>query len=982
MTETRLRTAEPGDASFGALLRRARVAAVLTQERLAERARISSTGIAALESGRRRAPRATTVALLLDALDLDEPARIELIAAAAGERERSDSSPGVGRPGRSVIPDAPTAADRSEFLGRAAEARLLVDATAEHARVIMVAGEAGIGKTRLVREFIGTMEGRRLLWGQCTPHRLGSYEPFVGPIRSAVALLPGAAVRVGQLARLIPELDLSGVDRATSADHEVERRLLFDAAASLLQDLGPTVLVLDDLHWADSSSLALLAFLAAHPLLEDLTIVVTVRTTDLGGATASALADLRRRTKMRRIELRGLAADAVAELVQVIAGSDTTERLLSAVAVAADGNPLFVRELTEHLVTSGYGVDGTEAVVPERIPAPVGIRETLLERLGTVGDDAQRIVRTGAVLGRSFDPDLAADIAGVPRDRVLAATEDALLSGLVTEVSATEIVFTHGLVQSAVYDSLSARRRLDIHRRAALLLERRSGQATDSWTFDLARHWAAVAAEDPSASAAAAIWAHRAGDAASAAADIDRAIDQYERAARLWVEPTRDHVETLLSLGSVLSSLSRRDEADARFRAALGLAEAIGDGSLVARAAIGLAFTVRYGVVEPERVALLEKALSGLGPDDFVLRTMTAAMLKRQLGFDSSDAAYRRRQEAAAIVLDAVSRPELERELLLTLGTARDAIMVDDPQVLARLSRATIAIGEAERRLHVSAHGWYGQAWAALELADGHAWQEAVESFSTVAAELDLPFEQAVARTMAATTALIEGRYADAERLAAEAHAIGAGADPNADTTFLAATVIAGVDLGRGAAMVEMMRANHDELVGVPTFLAGFAATAALSGATELARELLDQHIETGLHAVRRDLEWLPVMGFLASTASRVGTPHVGRELYELLSEHPAAAVRVGAIAGWWGPTDHHLGGLCRRMGRVDEAERRLRRALRTSHSMRARPWRARSQLELAELLERRPGSAGEVSDLRAEAEATAAELGAPGLLE
>ena len=234
---------------------------------------------------------------------------------------------------------------------------------------------------------------------------------------------------------------------------------------------------------------------------------------------------------------------------------------------------------------------------------------------------------------------------------------------------------------------------------------------------------------------------------------------------------------------------------------------------------------------------------------------------------------------------------------------------------------------------------------------------------------------------MAATTALVEGRYGDAERLAAEAHAIGAGADPNADTIFLTATVIAGVDLGRGPALVELMRANQDQLVEVPTFMAGFAATAALSGATDLARELLDQHVDHGLRAVRRDLEWLPVMGFLASTASRVGTPDIGREIYDLLSEHPAAAVRVGPIAGWWGPTDHHLGGLCVRMGRLDEAERRLRRALRTSQSMRARPWQARSQLALAELLEHRPGSTGEVSDLRAAAEATVAELAAPGLL-
>ena len=108
-----------------------------------------------------------------------------------------------------------------------------------------------------------------------------------------------------------------------------------------------------------------------------------------------------------------------------------------------------------------------------------------------------------------------------------------------------------------------------------------------------------------------------------------------------------------------------------------------------------LASPVRYGHSDPELITLLERSVEWLDPDDAVLRTMAAAMLKRQLGFDPSEEASARRRAAAAVVLDAVSQPELSEDLLLTLGTARDAIMADDPVVLDRLSRETIRAGRA-----------------------------------------------------------------------------------------------------------------------------------------------------------------------------------------------------------------------------------------------------------------------------------------------
>ncbi len=975
---------------FGELLRRHRLAAVLTQERLAERAGISATGIAALEAGRRRAPRATTVALLLDALGLDGPDREALIAAATGAA--------VGEPPPATTLRPATAApvhDRTRFagnfagvqrrygfVGRHDELGRLGAAWERRVRVVIVAGEAGAGKTRLVGELAAAMpEDAVVLWGRCTQDRLGAYEPFVDPVRAIVESRRRDGIPVaGDLARLLPELagDPTWADAASVAEPGVERRLLFEAVAMLLADLGPTLLVLEDVHWADSASLSLLTHLAGDPRLTDLTMLATVRSTDQDRVNVGALAELRRHASIERVALAGLGADELAALVEEVAGGAAAPELVRAVAAATEGNPFFVEELTEHLLDGGGTVgEGVTTV-------PIGLRETLGHRLVLLSDDAQALLRSGAALGRRFPAALAGRLVDLPAERVVAAVEDALLSGLVTEASATVVSFSHALVQSAVYETTSAQRRLLLHRQAAEALEAAAELpgADDAAVFDVARHWALVAEADPQAAGRAAHWARRAGDAAMVATDVDEAIARYELAERMATGTTHERTETLLSLGAALSAIGRVEEADGRFRAALGLADELGDVALYGRAAIGLAATVRYGHSDPERIAALDSAIDRLGPDEGVLRPTAAAMLKRQLGFDVSESAYQRRQQAARLVLDAVTGDHLDGELLLSLGAARDSIVVDDPVVLGALSRQIIDVASSPRNLLVLANGWYGAAWSALELADRAGWDTARTSFTAIADELGLPYELALAATMAATTALMEGRYDDAERHAQRAFDLSAGTDPNAGAVQLTNAVLTGIDRGEAPSMVGLMSSAREELALVPTFMAGFAVTAARGGAPDLATELLDEQAAIGFDRVRRDLEWLPVIGFYSDACAVLGDTRHAATLHDLLAAHPARAVRVGPLAAYWGPVDHHLGALCRVLGRLDEAELRLRRAVDLSDRLGAAPWRARSQIELADVVEhtQRDGSRHEATALRDQAAATAAAVGATGI--
>jgi transcriptional regulator with XRE-family HTH domain len=317
---------------FGAVLRRHRLGAALTQERLAERAGISAAGVAALEAGRRRAPRLSTVALIVDALQLDDVSRDELVAAATNRVPGPDVLPGIGVANelRSVdMSSEPHGFSwRYSFVGREGELERMDDAWRRRSRFLLIQGGAGVGKTRLAAEFADSLRsaGVTTLWGRCTAERLGAYEPFVDPVRSILRDRPSATVGTGELLRLVPELADRVPSRPSYADPGVERRLLFEAVATLLAGPGPTLLVIDDLHWADGASLALLAHLAADRRLTDLVVLCTVRSTDLTAFTAGSLAELRRYGALERTSLDGLPAPELARLVGQIAGRTPRRR--------------------------------------------------------------------------------------------------------------------------------------------------------------------------------------------------------------------------------------------------------------------------------------------------------------------------------------------------------------------------------------------------------------------------------------------------------------------------------------------------------------------------------------------------------------------------------------------------------------------------------------------------------------------------------
>jgi transcriptional regulator with XRE-family HTH domain/tetratricopeptide (TPR) repeat protein len=973
--------------TFGTILRQLRIAAGLTQERLAERSGISATGVAALESGRRKSPRLNTVGLLCDALKLNDDQRAVLIVAATHNDtvvdEASIAAEGVAK----TAPESIRTRDRS-FVGRASELQTLQDAWGRKVKVALLLGEAGVGKSTLAEEFATDLAARdvSVLRGRSTPEQLGVYEAFIDPVRSALGRFDSKIpTRFRDLGRLVPGLFESGADLLvpSRSDPAVERRLLFETVSALFTSMGPTLLLLDDLHWADPGTLALLSFLMSQPDLSELMTVGTIRSTEVTPSTNAALAELRRHCTVERIQLTGLTKPHLAHMVSTLAGAEVSEALIEAVTKATNGNPLYIKELTEHLLHGGFDAARESPTVPD------GIRHTIELRVAGLSKEAQALLRGGAVLGQSFDVVVAGQLVELVEDGLLGAFEDALLSGLLVEQSASTAVFSHGLVATTVYAGTSQLRRVGLHRSAAIALADRD-PATSAEIVNVARHWAFVAQADPLARNTAAEWSVRAGDAAASSTAIDEAIACYERAALLWHEPTSAHADTLVRLGSAMTSIGRRSDGNEHLQRALHLADLADDASVFARAALGLAASVRYGFSDPQRILELEAAIAKLGPADTVLRPALLATLRRQLGFVNTPEADERRIAAAGHVADAVSAPDVSDELLISLGSLRDSLVVDDPIPLGELARKIIKVASARQDLPVLSTGWYRQAWSALELGEAEMFHQAVAEYRRIAEHLRRPYELAISSNMIAAVAQIEGRYDDAEAAGQEALSHAALIeDGNFGWVYFANSGLRAVDTGSVVSTFELMSAVRVDFAGLATFEAALAAIAAAAGDHAFANQLIGEQV--GEHGENLARDWsylsaerLPVVGMLAWGCAMSGNVDRAPFLLDRLSHLWALGVRVVRIApvgAWIGPIDHHMGALHRVLGDFDAAQIHLERALTVEGQMNGRPYQVRTLLELANLTDARGGPVARTAEFRGKAEDLALKLGLESLL-
>ena len=420
----------------------------------------------------------------------------------------------AGRSEPAAAPDTPSppTAAMGDLVGRERQLAILEAALAEvgagGGRVVLLAGEPGIGKTRLAEEVTRRAAdgGVAVAWGRCSEEQgAPPFWPWVQLLRGLLAGMAPQRLQAvlgssgSELSQLLPELTkvVAAPPAAPVLDVEAVRFRLCQAVTGLVGRLAagrPLLLVVDDLHWADAASLRLLSTLAGALRDRRLLVVGTYRDADAdeGGALADTLAALARQARVDRMVLGGLGPAEVARMMTAELGAEPDDRLVRLVHHRTDGNPFFVVELLRLLGSEGrLGRSPAEIEAAVALEVPAGVRDVLRRRLARLPAQTNAVLLVAAVVGREFDLDTVVAVTGLDDDRALEAAEAALLSGLVVEDAETvgRFRFAHALVWEIVYNDVSRARRARLHARVAQALQRRQAVDAADGALALAHHW-------------------------------------------------------------------------------------------------------------------------------------------------------------------------------------------------------------------------------------------------------------------------------------------------------------------------------------------------------------------------------------------------------------------------------------------------------------------------------------------------------------
>ena len=372
------------------------------------------------------------------------------------------------------------------FVGRAGElATLTADldaAVGGRGGVVLVAGEPGIGKTRLAEELAAraTARGVVVLWGRCWEGAgAPSFWPWVQVVRGYVQVQAGdpASLRhdlgagAADIAQLVPAVHdcIPDLPAPPPLEPEAARFRLFDSLAGFLRTAAarrPLLLVLDDLHWADVPSLALLRFMSRELEGTGPLVVGNYRQSEVGQGhpLLAAVADLTR-GQHRWLLLGGLGQRDVASFVAMAAGAEASEELAAEVYRQTDGNPFFVTEMVRLLASQGRLDPAARGAAVLRGGLPEGVRAVVAERLGHLSGDCRRILEVAAVVGRDFELRVLQPASGLDAERLLVLLEEAEAARVAGAVPGglSRWRFAHALVREVLYEGLLAARRVHLH---------------------------------------------------------------------------------------------------------------------------------------------------------------------------------------------------------------------------------------------------------------------------------------------------------------------------------------------------------------------------------------------------------------------------------------------------------------------------------------------------------------------------------------
>lgn len=863
------------------------------------------------------------------------------------------------------LPRAFSLAPRFSLAGRDAELDQLVvawkQASVGSCRAVLIGGEPGIGKTRLAAETARAVEldGGLALLGRCDDGLGVPYQPFVEALTHVIAHVPDDQLATllgptaGELCRLVPELTqrLPGAS-PTGSDPETERYLLFEAIAAWLEAqsrIAPTLLVLDDIHWAAEPTLRLLRHVLRSDRDFSLLVIGTYRDTEIDRMhpLGALLADLRRTEGVERIALGGLDDTGMADLVERASGrelSDQARELARAVHAETGGNPFFAIEVLVSLAERGAIYQDADGVwvsdmTVEEVGIPEGVKEVVGQRLSALPEICDGALHGAAVAGQEFELDLVASVAEAPREQLIDALEAARVAGLLDELGGSPVRyrFAHALVQQTLLDEIPTARRLRYHRALAEAIETQRAGSIDRYRAALARHWYEAGTEPA-----------RALEATVAAAEVS--LEQFaDREALRWLAQSSDllddahasqvqRIDVMTMTGEALRRVGDASHREVLLEAGR-LAERSGDGARMARAALanGRGWQSDAMGIDGERVAALEAAITALGADDPDTRAQLLVRLAVEKLYELDHAA----RLALADEALATARAHGDPLTLATVLSSRHNVILSHETVEQRraeneeLLRLAGDLGDPR----LQCEGEQYALWWRLQTRDVPGAHAAAQRADEIARRLGQPLLMWIETWIRAGLARLAGDLNEAEALTERALAVGTEAGvPDASLFYGFQRLTLIVDRCDPAARDELQTYCDLAPPHYPGGRASLALMDAALGAPGRARVALDAvasspHAPWGTTGGPHDAA-LTVAAWFAGAEAALGEPSQWTSAaYDYLAPWP------GQLFGnvmWHGPTECYLAAIAPLAGHPDTLDALLDTGLGICEEMRA----------------------------------------------
>lgn len=883
----------------------------------------------------------------------------------------------------------------SSISGRERELKILqkafMEAQAGRGRTVLIKGEPGIGKTTLAEAFSATArsEGANVLWGRAwEAGGAPAYWPWIQVLRGLI----GLPEKEGQIESVRPFLDVvatlvpevagpGGAQRPQGEVGEQERFALFDAISRVLQacaETTPLVIVLDDFHAVEDSSLLLLRFVARDIRNSHCLILVTHRDQEVQAdpLAREILAEVSREGEV--VALSGLDLDSMAWVLEGAAGAPPSQALRDSLHQITEGNPFYANEIMRLLIEEGQ-IEARLDLTRRALPVPDSVSALVLRRMKNLGPEVRRLLSVAAVVGREFSAEVVSRAAVVSVSDLTASLEVASEEGILRSRGPGVYLFDHNLIREALYESLADYERSQTHGRVATALEELSSDATESLS-EIAHHYLRASLDDARLPFD---YAMRAGTRALDVLAFEQAVAFFEEALNLAPvagSSQTEKAEVLVRLGEALLRAGRVPEASEKLKEAAGIAKEEGSSEMLVRAALAHAHVpTEGGIVDADLVKLFEEALVQLGSEDSFEKALLSARLASEitLSTDKEDVARKERLSAEAIeMVRRVGKPH-EIALILrfcftaTFSPARLdeswALVNEMMQVGLSSDNMTQIMGRLRRCAILMSLGKFDELEGELKEAQ------------RLAAEIRQPVFASPTAFLEAAIAAIRSDVPTA--LAQSDKALAEGSDvPNALGAHLLQHCSLRLETDGAADLEFFVRAVMEQRPGLRrAWGSGLINIFARTGRTAEARALLRDMIED-LPNSPVNLVYAPTVHFAVEAIRVMREPYGCDVLYEALIPYRSQHLLQMMLApvAYYGSVERDLATLASILERWDAAEEHFERSLREHARIGARTFLAWTQAEYAEMMLRRgdPKDTFRAKELLEEADRSAETLG------